>query len=67
MHVAGLDLFQRPVIYSVFNLAEDKAPETNRLHMIHQFETVRLLSFPLIPSLLFLLSMQCGMHLAQWL
>eukprot|EP00193_Tetraselmis_chui_P006271 CAMPEP_0177759904 /NCGR_PEP_ID=MMETSP0491_2-20121128/4981_1 /TAXON_ID=63592 /ORGANISM="Tetraselmis chuii, Strain PLY429" /LENGTH=289 /DNA_ID=CAMNT_0019275765 /DNA_START=204 /DNA_END=1073 /DNA_ORIENTATION=+ len=44
MHVAGLDLFQRPVIYSVFNLAEDKAPETNRLHMIHQFETaVRLM------------------------
>lgn len=40
MHVVGHDLRSQPVIYSVFSLAEDKEPETNKKHMIHQFETV---------------------------
>mmetsp|Transcript_11033 Transcript_11033/g.31184 ORF Transcript_11033/g.31184 Transcript_11033/m.31184 type:complete len:290 (+) Transcript_11033:309-1178(+) len=44
MHVVGHDLKNQPVIYSVFSLAEDKNPDENKKHMIHQFETaVRLM------------------------
>ena len=44
MHVVGHDLKNQPVIYSVFSLAQDKDPDQNSQHMIHQFETVRLRS-----------------------
>ncbi|KAK9851370.1 hypothetical protein WJX84_005144, partial [Apatococcus fuscideae] len=38
MHVCGFDKEGRPILYSVFNLAENRGIEENRKHMLSTFE-----------------------------
>ncbi|KAK9828156.1 hypothetical protein WJX74_001131 [Apatococcus lobatus] len=38
MHVCGFDMEGRPILYSVFNLAENRGIEENRRHMLSTFE-----------------------------
>ncbi len=45
MHVCGFDVEGRPILYSVFNLAENRGIEENRKHMLSTFEQVCVTSF----------------------
>lgn len=42
MHVCGFDMEGRPILYSVFNLAENRGIEENRRHMLSTFEQVSI-------------------------